>query len=141
MEDIRSYNVGNSDYAKHKYQSWDFWIRFKITCPFDADICKRILRIKPQDGRELDYKKIIHICGERLRQLALGPDAFPALSHNVSEQEFKEMIADYAHLTEDDISILRLILFPVFSDRSLVYENIKKILEKYFTNSQPLFIL
>lgn len=127
MEDVRSYNEGNSDYATHKYQSWDFWIKFKLFCPFDADICKRILRIKQQDGRELDYKKIIHICNERLRQLSEGPDVFPPVENKVDESEFSEMVADYKHLTNCEESAL--IMLISFEDRKLAYENIKRIFE------------
>ncbi len=66
--DIRSYNVGNSDYSKHKIQPWDIWREYNLN-PWDADIVKRILRVKEGDSRILDYEKIIHICKERIRQL------------------------------------------------------------------------
>lgn len=66
--DTRSYNVGASDYAKHKIQPWDIWLEYKLN-PWDADIIKRVLRTKKTDGRRLDYEKIIHICNERIRQL------------------------------------------------------------------------
>ena len=67
-DDTRSYNVGSSDYAKHKIQPWDIWIEYKLN-PFDADIVKRVLRDKVGDSRKLDYEKIIHICKERIRQI------------------------------------------------------------------------
>lgn len=67
-EDIRSYNVGASDYAKHKIQPWDIWLSYDLN-PWDADIVKRVLRTKETDGRRLDYEKIIHICKERIRQI------------------------------------------------------------------------
>ncbi|WAX10272.1 hypothetical protein BV57P1_00012 [Phocaeicola phage BV57P1] len=67
-EDIRSYNVGSSDYAKHKIQPWDIWREYELN-PWDADIVKRVLRTKETDGRRLDYEKIIHICKERIRQI------------------------------------------------------------------------
>ena len=67
-EDVRGYNVGESDYARHKIQPWDIWIEYKLN-PFDADIVKRVLRHKSTDNRKKDYEKIIHICKERLRQL------------------------------------------------------------------------
>lgn len=76
-EDVRSHNVGNSDYAKHKIQPWDIWIEYKLN-PFDADIVKRILRTKSEsnmtkeESRKLDYEKIIHICQERIRQIENG---------------------------------------------------------------------
>lgn len=73
-EDIRSYNVGNSNYSKHKIQPWDIWREFNLN-PWDADIVKRILREKEEpgmskeDARIMDYEKIIHICKERIRQI------------------------------------------------------------------------
>lgn len=74
---VRNYNVGNSDYSKHKIQPWDIWIEYKLN-PFDADIVKRILRKKAESGmseqesRKMDYQKIIHICEERIRQIDEG---------------------------------------------------------------------
>ena len=74
---VRDYNVGNSDYSKHKIQPWDIWIEYKLN-PFDADIVKRILRKKAEPGmskqesRRMDYEKIIHICEERIRQIDEG---------------------------------------------------------------------
>jgi len=70
-EDVRSYNVGQSDYAKRRIQPWDIWLEYKLN-PWDADIVKRVLRIKNTDSRKLDYEKIIHICKERIRQIDLG---------------------------------------------------------------------
>ena len=69
----RSYNVGESDYSKHKIQPWDIWIEYKLN-PFDADIIKRVLRHKKTDTRKMDYEKIIHICQERIRQIDNGSD-------------------------------------------------------------------
>lgn len=71
QEDVRSYNVGQSDYAKHKIQPWDIWLEYNLN-PWDADIVKRILRTKETDSRKLDYEKIIHIAKERIRQLDAG---------------------------------------------------------------------
>ena len=68
--DVRQYNVGNSDYSKHKIQPWDIWLDYNLN-PWDADIIKRVLRIKQGDSRKLDYEKIIHICKERIRQLEI----------------------------------------------------------------------
>ena len=64
----RTYNEGKSDYSKHIIQPWSIWQDYNLN-PWDADIVKRILRTKQDEPRELDYKKIIHICNERLRQL------------------------------------------------------------------------
>lgn len=73
-KDIREYNIGNSDYSKHKIQPWDIWREYNLN-PWDADIVKRVLRTKEEPGKSkeesriLDYEKIIHICQERIRQL------------------------------------------------------------------------
>ena len=69
-EDIRSYNVGASDYAKHKIQPWDIYLDYNLN-PWDADIVKRVLRTKKTDTRIMDYEKIIHTCKERIRQINL----------------------------------------------------------------------
>ena len=71
---IRNTNVGKSNYAQHKIQPWDIWLEYDLN-PWDADIVKRTLRTKesagmtPTEQRILDYKKIKHICDERIRQL------------------------------------------------------------------------
>lgn len=66
--DVRSENVGASDYAKHIIQPWSIWIDYELN-PWDADIVKRVLRHKETDTRRMDYEKIIHICQERIRQM------------------------------------------------------------------------
>jgi len=77
MKDPRSYNVGKSDYSKRKIHPWDLWIEYDLN-PFDADIVKRVLRTKEGESRILDYKKIIHVCEERIRQLQEQDDnVFP----------------------------------------------------------------
>lgn len=68
MSNVRDYNVGKSDYSKHKIQPWDIWLEYGLN-PWDADIVKRVLRIKEGEDRKLDYEKIIHVCQERIRQL------------------------------------------------------------------------
>ena len=68
MSNVRDYNIGKSDYAKHKIQPWDIWLEFGLN-PWDADIVKRVLRTKEGEDRKLDYEKIIHVCRERIRQL------------------------------------------------------------------------
>lgn len=67
--DVRNHNVGDSDYSKHLIQPWAIWIDWNLN-PFDADIVKRVLRTKESDSRLKDYKKIIHVCEERIRQLS-----------------------------------------------------------------------
>lgn len=81
MEDIRSYNIGKSDYSKRRIQSWDIWIEYKLN-PFDADIVKRVLRNKIDTPRCEDYEKIVHICKERIRQIDKGEDPWGVESVN-----------------------------------------------------------
>ena len=66
--DVRSGNVGTSDYSKHLIQPWAIWQEYNLN-PWDADIIKRVLRTKIDNTRRMDYEKIIHICKDRLRQL------------------------------------------------------------------------
>lgn len=68
-ENVQSYNVGKSDYAKHKIQPWDIWKEYNLN-PWDADIVKRVLRTKEGEARTLDYEKIIHVCKYRIAQLS-----------------------------------------------------------------------
>lgn len=68
-ENVQSYNVGKSDYAKHAIQPWDIWKEYNLN-PWDADIVKRVLRTKEGEARTLDYEKIIHICKYRIAALS-----------------------------------------------------------------------
>lgn len=68
-ENVRNYNVGKSDYAKHAIQPWDIWKEYNLN-PWDADIVKRVLRSKEGEARTLDYEKIIHICKYRIAELS-----------------------------------------------------------------------
>lgn len=68
-ENVQSYNVGKSDYAKHKIQPWNIWEEYNLN-PWDADIVKRVLRTKEGEARTLDYEKIIHVCKYRIAQLS-----------------------------------------------------------------------
>lgn len=69
-KECREYNVGCSDYSKHKIQPWEIWYEYQLN-PWDADIIKRVLRHKEGTPRKEDYEKIIHICLERIRQINL----------------------------------------------------------------------
>lgn len=77
--DARLHNEGNSDYNSglHIITPWSIWLDYPELPPFDHDIIKRVLRKKDEPGlsplqsRKLDYKKIIHICEERIRQINL----------------------------------------------------------------------
>ena len=68
-ENVLSYNVGKSDYAKHAIQPWQIWKEYNLN-PWDADIVKRVLRSKEGEERTLDYEKIIHICKYRIAELS-----------------------------------------------------------------------
>jgi len=68
-DSVRSTNIGTSNYSEHIIQPWGIWLDYPELTSWDHDIVKRVLRTKETDSRELDYKKIIHICNERLRQL------------------------------------------------------------------------
>ena len=68
-ENVRSYNVGKSDYAKHAIQPWDIYLEYNLN-PWDADIVKRVLRSKEGEARTLDYEKIIRICKYRIAELS-----------------------------------------------------------------------
>lgn len=65
---VRSHNVGTSDYSQHIIQPWVIWQDWNLN-PWDADIVKRVLRNKLGESRKQDYEKIIHICQERIRQI------------------------------------------------------------------------
>ena len=67
--DVRSFNVGNSDYSKHTIQPWSIWLDYPDLTSWDHDIIKRVLRTKQGESRRMDYEKIIHDCNERIRQL------------------------------------------------------------------------
>ena len=85
---VRDHNIGTSDYATHRIQPWDIWLEYGLN-PWDADIVKRVLRKKEGDSRTMDYEKIIHICEERIRQLAVG-----------REEGEKRVIPTYAELAK-----------------------------------------
>ena len=69
--DIRSFNIGNSNYSKHIVQPWSIWLDYPELTSWDHDIIKRVLRTKKGETRTMDYEKIIHDCNERIRQIKL----------------------------------------------------------------------
>lgn len=86
-ENVQSYNVGKSDYAKHAIQPWDIWKEYNLN-PWDADIVKRVLRSKEGEARTLDYEKIIHICKYRIAELSKETKAVaPAEAEKPVEDE------------------------------------------------------
>ena len=91
MSNVRDYNVGKSDYSKHKIQPWDIWLEYGLN-PWDADIVKRVLRTKEGEDRKLDYEKIIHVCQERIRQLEA--ERLDAIEES-NEPDYKTAILPY----------------------------------------------
>lgn len=75
MKNVRDYNVGKSDYAKHTIQPWDIILEYGLNY-WDGDIVKRVLRTKEGEARRLDYEKIIHICQERIRQIDINEPCY-----------------------------------------------------------------
>lgn len=73
-DSVREFNIGTSNYCEHVIQPWSIWLDYDLD-PWDADIIKRVLRTKIEPGKSkkesriLDYKKIQHICSEKIRQL------------------------------------------------------------------------
>ena len=107
--EIRKSHVGASNYSQHVIQPWSIWIDYNLNA-WDADIVKRILRTKSEQGlskqeaRIMDYNKIIHICQERIRQLELensqkqsvevnapieGYAEDPCLTYSIQDEELK----------------------------------------------------
>lgn len=85
LEDVRNYNIGKSDYSKHKIQPWDVWLSYPELTPWDHDIIKRVLRTKEDTPREEDYTKIIHDCLERIRQLRTNNNEISKIDYLDSE--------------------------------------------------------
>ena len=128
VNDVRSYNCGASDYSKHKFQSWSFWILFRLN-PWDSDITKRVLRKKSTDPRVMDYRKMKHIALERIRQFQNNENVFPIENLEPKDVTLGEMLEDY-DLTSDDVVILSRILYPNTSNRVSDYEEIIEICNK-----------
>ena len=68
---VSDYNIGKSNYAKHKIQPWDVWLDYNLD-PFRADLIKRTLRTKEEEGMTLretkiqDLEKMKHIIDKML---------------------------------------------------------------------------
>lgn len=129
VNQVRNVVEGSSDYNKHRYQIWDIWIKFRINNGFDCDLTKRTLRTKQTDPRILDYKKMVHICSERIRQFQNNENVFPINTYEPKDITLGEMIADY-DITDDDVVILSRILYPNVENRVSDYQMIIEICEK-----------
>lgn len=75
--EVMNYNVGASDYSKHRIQPWDIWEEYQLN-PWDVDIVKRVLRTKQGEDRRMDYEKIIHICKKCIEMLDAKSNSFCA---------------------------------------------------------------
>ena len=129
VNEVRNVVEGSSDYNKHRYQIWDIWIKFRINNGFDCDLVKRTLRTKQTDPRILDYKKMVHICSERIRQFQNNENVFPINTYEPKDITLGEMIADY-DITDDDVVILSRILYPNVENRVSDYRMVIEICEK-----------
>ena len=129
VNEVRNVVEGSSDYNKHRYQIWDIWIKFRINNGFDCDLVKRTLRTKQTDPRILDYKKMVHICSERIRQFQNNENVFPINTYEPKNITLGEMIADY-DITDDDVVILSRILYPNVENRVSDYQMVIEICEK-----------
>jgi hypothetical protein len=73
----RNSHVGTSNYSTKKIQPRDIWKEYQMN-PWDADIVKRLLRVKVIEGmtadqaRIEDYEKMIHICRMRIEDIEEG---------------------------------------------------------------------
>ncbi|MCQ2971718.1 MAG: hypothetical protein MJ209_00230 [archaeon] len=154
MEDIRSYNVGGSDYAKHSIQPWDIWEY--VADPWRADIIKRILRTKkcslwdklfhPDtcDSRMNDYKKIRHIL-LKIRDLFEKDYVFAESLKCFKEKDkmydniydYCDVIASTYHLSYYETAILdRMLRYPnedYYIETSLEYIDILMEVEEHNT--------
>lgn len=101
--EVRKDNVGKSNYSKQFIQPWSIWKDYNLN-PWDADIVKRVLRTKEEanmskiEARIMDYKKIKHICDERIRQLEFNmikyedPDGGNTLDVENLNESTKELV-------------------------------------------------
>ena len=109
--DVRTGNIGKSDYSKHLIQPWSIWIDYNLN-PWDADIVKRVLRTKEESGmsekdaRIMDYQKIKHICDERIRQLELESNiTYTSISDiTISQDASINTIGAYSFKPEDIVT-------------------------------------
>ena len=113
--EVREGNVGKSNYSEYLIQPWSIWIDYKLN-PWDADLVKRILRTKEEAGmtlresRLMDYKKMIHICKERIRQLELEQEPCLIIKEGDLQNSAIILNEDYyaSCLTFDELPIFSL---------------------------------
>ena len=92
--EVRSHNIGKSNYSKKTIQPWAVWLDYPELTGWDDDIIKRVLRVKEETGmsenqaRKMDYEKIIHNCQERMRQI----DIEERILHNDSSDVYHRQV-------------------------------------------------
>lgn len=108
-EEVLSYNVGKSDYAKHAIQPWEIWKEYNLN-PWDADIVKRVLRTKEGEERTLDYEKIIHICKYRIAELSKETKVVAPVEEEkpVEDEESDEAVKSVEDDESDDTTVFCL---------------------------------
>lgn len=85
-------HVGASDYSTKVIQPWSIWLEYDLD-GWEADIIKRVLRTK-LDGRDIrtireeDYKKIKHLCDEKLSHIRAGVDRRCNIQRSISGAGF-----------------------------------------------------
>lgn len=134
--DVRTGNVGKSDYSKHLIQPWSIWIDYNLN-PWDADIVKRVLRTKEESGmsekdaRIMDYQKIKHICDERIRQLELESNiTYTSISDITIPQDVSiNTIGAYSFKPEDTVTNATIKIDNPNTD--IIYSLKNKEIEQY----------
>jgi hypothetical protein len=116
----RTYNVGESDYSKHKYQCWDIWKDFELD-PLRADMVKRLLRRKDGEARITDLRKIKHIIEEVKEQFKK--------KHEFLQKQF-EVIRNEYELTQGEQHLLYLILWANIDDQTATVFSMEKQIER-----------
>lgn len=134
--EVRKDNIGKSNYSKQFIQPWSIWKDYNLN-PWDADIVKRILRTKEEpgmsktDARIMDYKKIKHICDERIRQLEFSMISYtdPDGGENFDVEDLEEPTKELAFrslTTLDSLSKQELSDYITFcTEHSLCHEPIQ----------------
>lgn len=118
---VMTYNVGCSEYAGKKVQPWHLWVY--INCPWDADIIKRIGRVKKSDGRMLDLQKIEHISLKRIS--LINDDNYRTTLNTSCPKELVDTFCSERGMSDEEAEIVNLI---IYGDTNSV-ETFEKIIE------------
>ncbi|MDR0912145.1 MAG: DUF3310 domain-containing protein [Methanobrevibacter sp.] len=124
MKEINNYNIGNSDYSKHKFQIWDIIVYYRLNF-FEGNMLKYLLR-KKNDKQE-DYKKIRHYIEKSYEILKINSSF---LNHKLrirsgDEQNIMiyDILLDYNNLSNFETQILNLILNFYYIQTHKEYNN------------------